>query len=155
MRRAPSQRRPPTAPAPGRPKPPQRATVAPATPVTGAGKGDKPLLPQVLEWASWIVIWVSAIAAGWFLGAIPFSKGLFMFGVLAITVLAWLWVRLPRAKPLEPSRIAGLQGALALLVAFVLTLSGTYVVAAAVLVVELPLAVTSMVVGRRARSAAS
>lgn len=101
---------------------------------------------RVLEWGAWIALWVSAVGAGYFLGRIDIAKALFIAIMLAITVLPWLrWVRPGSAARLAPSRIAGLQGALAIFVALVLALSGTYVWALAVLVVELPLAMLILV----------
>lgn len=156
IRRVQSQRRPGTVPPASRPKPPPQARVARATPVFVPEEPAPALWLQVLEWASWIVIWVFAIAAGWFLGKIQFSKVLFIGIMLAVTILPWLsWVRRGSTKRLAPPLIAGLQGGLAFFVALVLTLSGTYIWAAAAVVIELPLAVLVLAKTPRPRPAQS
>lgn len=128
------------------PVPPERVTVAPVTPAASRAQNGAPRWLVVLDWGAWIALWVSAVGAGYFLGRIDVAKALFIAILLAITVLPWLrWVRLGSTARLVPSRIAGLQGALAILVALVLALSGTYVWALAVLVVELPLAMLILI----------
>lgn len=126
-----------------RAQPPGPATAAP---VPAGAETGVPRWLLVLDWAAWVALWVSAVAAGYFLGRIDVAKALFIAIMLAITVLPWLrWVRPGSAARLAPSRIAGLQGALAIFVALVLALSGTYVWALAVLVVEMPVAVLTLV----------
>lgn len=102
--------------------------------------------PVVLEWAAWIVLWIAAIGAGYFLGRIDVAKALFMTVMLAVTVLPWLrWVRRGGQFRLAPSRVAMLQGVLAIFVGLVLALSDTYWLALPVVVVELALAMVLLV----------
>lgn len=92
------------------------------------------------------MLWISALGAGYFLGRIDIAKALFMCVMLAITVLPWLWwVRRGSRLRLAPSRIAMLQGVLAIFVALVLTLSGTYWWALPLVVVELAASVLILV----------
>ncbi|MGH7921428.1 MAG: hypothetical protein ACREQM_16005 [Candidatus Dormibacteraceae bacterium] len=110
---------------------------------------------ELLVWAAWIAMWVSAVAAGYYLGGFDLAKALFAVVLLAVTGLPWLyWVR-PGAKHRgSRSRQTTWQGLLAILVAAVLALSGHYVWAIPFLVGELAVGVLYLIVSapRRARA---
>lgn len=134
-----------TPPAPARPAPTERAPVAPATPAAGDQR-HVPSWVHVIEWGAWILLWISAVGAGYFLGKIDIAKALFIAIMLAITVLPWLrWVRRGSSLRLAPSRIAMVHGVLAIFVGLVLALSGTYWWALPLVVVQLALAMVILV----------
>ena len=131
---------------------PAKLDPEPGAPVSPAARGEGGVAWWVLlvEWIAWVVLWISALGAGYFLGKIDVAKALFMSIMLAITVLPWLrWVRRGSSFRLAPSRIAMLQGTLAIFVAVVLALSGTYWWALSVIVVELGLALVILIKAER------
>ena len=148
--RGPASARPPGGPPPAaRPVKPEHAAAA-VSPAATRGAGGVTWWVLLVEWVAWIVLWISALGAGYFLGKIDVAKALFMSIMLAITVLPWLrWVRRGSSFRLAPSRIAMLQGTLAIFVAVVLALSGTYWWALSVIVVELALALVILIKAER------
>lgn len=146
VRRSAPQRRPPAArPASEAPRPPRpqpAAAAAAATPSVAAAPGPQQealgLGWRILEWAGWVVLWISAVGAGYLLGKIDVAKALFVAILLAVTVLPWLrWGRPGGPRRLPSSRRAMLQSGLSLLVAFCLVLTGTWIWALALVVIEL------------------
>ncbi len=137
---------------PAPPAPQDGSTVRP--PASAAGQPSVRLWLRVLEWVAWILLWVSALGAGYAFGKITVAKVLFMAIMLAITGLPWLrWVRADSVRHLPPDRVAMVQGSLAIFVGLVFVLSGAWRWALAVVVVQLALALVILI--KAPRSATS
>lgn len=152
MRRpAPRRRTPATRPATASPRPagPEPAPAAPAAAAVSTENPQEETLSrrwQVIEWAGWIVLWMSAAGAGFFLGRIVIAKVVFMAFLLALTVLPWLrWIRPGSRYRIITTHRAMMQGGLAVFLAFVLLLSGTYVWAVALVVLEMGATIVNVV----------
>lgn len=136
---------------PPQPVAPDGATVRPGPPVTKAG-GTPAAAPRarlwvrLLSWFSWIVLWATALGAGFLFGKITLSKVFFMAIMLAVTVLPWLrWVREDAPRHLTRDRIAMLQGSLAIFVGLVFALSGAYFLGLGAVVVNMLLAAVVLI----------
>ncbi|MGH7911570.1 MAG: hypothetical protein ACREQM_05425, partial [Candidatus Dormibacteraceae bacterium] len=129
--------------------PPPPVAAGPAT-VPSIARPTQTGLQQVagvLVWAAWIAMWVSAVAAGLYLGAFELAQALFAAVLLAVTALPWLyWVRPGARRRVAASRQTTWQGLLAILVAAVLALSGHYVWAIPFVVGELAVGVLYLIV---------